>query len=86
MRACTAMLLLIMLCLGCNPAEEARRRAAENNLKILRIELGLAETGGDQIDRLFGETGLDIAGGKIPEVFKGIGRGRAQTGAGIGHP
>lgn len=39
MRLCPAMLLVIVLCLGCNPAEEARRKAAENNLK--QIELAL---------------------------------------------
>lgn len=39
MRSYPVMLLLIVLCLGCNPAEEARRKAAENNLK--QIELAL---------------------------------------------
>lgn len=39
MRSYHVMLLLIVLCLGCNPAEEARRKAAENNLK--QIELAL---------------------------------------------
>ncbi len=39
MRSCSAMMLMILLCLGCNPAEEARRKAAENNLK--QIELAL---------------------------------------------
>ena len=39
MRSCTGMLLMFVLCLGCNRAEEARRKATENNLK--QIELAL---------------------------------------------
>ena len=35
MRSRTAMLLIILLCLGCNRAEQARQKAAENNLKQL---------------------------------------------------
>lgn len=39
MRFCSAMLLMILLCLGCNPAEEARRKSAENNLKQMELAL-----------------------------------------------
>lgn len=39
MRSCSVIVLLIAFCLGCNPAEEARRKAVENNLK--QIELAL---------------------------------------------
>ena len=33
MRACVTCLVLAAVCLGCNQADEARRRAAKNNLK-----------------------------------------------------
>lgn len=39
MRTSAAILLMIVLCLGCSPAEDARRKSAENNLK--QIELAL---------------------------------------------
>jgi serpin B len=39
MRIWSICVLLVVVCLGCNPAEEARRKAAENNLK--QIELAL---------------------------------------------
>ena len=35
MRPCTAMLLIIVLCFGCDRAEEARRKAAVDNLKLI---------------------------------------------------
>ncbi len=35
MRVCSICVLLLAFCLGCNRAEEARRKAAENNLKQL---------------------------------------------------
>ena len=41
MRSYPVMLLLIVLCLGCNPAEEARRKAAENNLKSIDVAFPL---------------------------------------------
>ncbi len=33
MRSCSFLLLLIVMCAGCNRAEEARRKAAKDNLK-----------------------------------------------------
>ena len=33
MRSCSVVVVIVVLCLGCNRAEEARRKAAENNLK-----------------------------------------------------
>ncbi|QDV23166.1 DUF1559 family PulG-like putative transporter [Aureliella helgolandensis] len=39
MRSRTGMLLMFVLCLGCNRAEEARRKATQHNLK--QIELAL---------------------------------------------
>ena len=35
MRSCLVLLLMIVLCVGCNRAEEARRNAAQDNLKQL---------------------------------------------------
>ena len=37
MRSCTTMMLMILLCLGCDPAEEDRRNAAENESKQLKL-------------------------------------------------
>lgn len=39
MRSCTGLLLILMLCGGCNRAEEARRKAVENNLKQIGAAL-----------------------------------------------
>jgi len=39
MRVCSIWLLLSVLCLGCNRAEEARRKATVNNLKQLGLAL-----------------------------------------------
>lgn len=37
MRSCLVVLLMIVMCLGCNRAEEARRKAVVNNLKQIEL-------------------------------------------------
>jgi serpin B len=39
MRSCFVLLLMIVLCLGCNRAEEARRKAVQDNLKQIGEDL-----------------------------------------------
>ncbi|MDG2127826.1 MAG: serpin family protein [Fuerstiella sp.] len=39
MRSCLVVLLMSVICLGCNRAEEARRKAVENNLKQIESAL-----------------------------------------------
>jgi len=39
MRSCSVLLLLVVVCPECNPAEQDRRKAAENNLKQIELPL-----------------------------------------------
>ena len=39
MRSCPVVLVMVVLCLGCNRAEEARRKAVQDNLKQIGEEL-----------------------------------------------
>ena len=39
MRSCPVVLLMIVVCVGCNRAEEARRKAARDNLKQIGEKL-----------------------------------------------
>jgi hypothetical protein len=39
MRSCPVVLVMVILCLGCNRAEEARRKAAQAQLKQMELAL-----------------------------------------------